>query len=83
MASTSKSVLIHGPMLRWVRDRSGFRVTDLAERVDCLPQTISNIEAGRKNPSPVLLAKICQALAVPVADFVVRPCSHESSRVAA
>jgi transcriptional regulator with XRE-family HTH domain len=59
---------IHGPATRLVRERSGFSVGGFVEalRLECdikvTSQTISNIEAGRRNPSPELLDAMAHVL---------------------
>lgn len=81
--SKQRSVAILGTGLRLVRERTGRRVTDLAELVGVLPQTISNIEAGRKNPSPALWARICEALGIPQDALMLPQCQDCPERTAA
>lgn len=88
MDTNSRSVEVLGPALKLVRSRTGIRTTDLAEQVGVLPQTISNIESGRKNPSPALWARICASLNIDQTALIVceqcsKPPAERHSGVAA
>lgn len=57
---------INGEALRVIRERSGLTGTALAEMVGVDRTHISNIEAGRKQPSPELARRLADALKVPL-----------------
>lgn len=51
-----------GSRLRELRTSAGISQRELARRVPCSPQHISDIERGRKTPSPQMLDRISDAL---------------------
>ena len=53
------------------REARGLYQKDLAELVGVSFGHISNIEAGRHQPSPPVLARIADALDVPAADLML------------
>jgi transcriptional regulator with XRE-family HTH domain len=50
--------------LRLLRKRLGYSQALLAEQVNCAPNYISQIEQGKKFPSPVMIEKLANALFV-------------------
>lgn len=54
-----------GATLRALREKSGLRVAEMANALLISYSYLSNIEAGRKPLTPVLLAKAAGVLAVP------------------
>jgi putative transcriptional regulator len=44
------------------RERAGLTQVDLAQTIDCRPNTLSEIESGKKSPSFDMLTKIARAL---------------------
>lgn len=59
-------------LLRELRDASGLRQVDLAERLKRPQSFVSKYEAGEKTLSFVEIVEVCKALGVPLADFVRR-----------
>jgi transcriptional regulator with XRE-family HTH domain len=53
---------IHGPALREIRERSGLSVSALAESAGIRQPHLSNIEAGRRKPSPEVIVALAKAL---------------------
>ena len=50
-----------------IRSRSGFSITKLATAAQITPSYLSNLEAGRRKvASPEVVARLAQALDVPV-----------------
>lgn len=69
-------VRINGASLRVIRERTGLSVTALADRVSAggvsLQQPhLSNIEAGRRNPSPEVAVALAAALEVELAAILL------------
>lgn len=59
-----------GDYIRELRDKQDLSLREFARRLgDVSPAHVSDIENGRRNPSPDLLAKIAQVLVVPVEEF--------------
>ena len=59
-----------GDYIRELRDKQDLSLREFARRLgDISPAHVSDIENGRRNPSPDLLARIADVLAVPVAEF--------------
>ena len=54
-----------GATVRHMREMRGMTPTELASAVDISRAYLVNIEAGRKRLTPVLAAKVADALAVP------------------
>jgi transcriptional regulator with XRE-family HTH domain len=54
----------HGPAIRAMRELIGLQQAALAAAVGVEPPTLSNIEAGRKNGSPQVVARIAARLGV-------------------
>lgn len=70
---------VHGPAHRRIRERSGYSVGSFAQAVsdECgfkvTSQTISNIEAERRNPSPELLDAMAHVLRCKKAELLRCP----------
>jgi transcriptional regulator with XRE-family HTH domain len=58
-----------GKKMRRIRRSRGVPVRVFAERVECSPAHVDNIEHGRKRPSVELLYRICRELAVPIEEL--------------
>lgn len=50
--------------LRLLRKRLGYSQALLAEQVNCAPNYLSQIEQGKKFPSPMMIEKLANALLV-------------------
>ena len=70
---TSRSMDVHPFALRALRERSGYTVTRLAELAGTKQAHLSNIEAGRRNASPELIASLATALGVDQRAIVTNP----------
>jgi transcriptional regulator with XRE-family HTH domain len=57
----------NGAAIRELRRRDGMSVAALAERVDCHPQSLRNIELDRRPASREILARIARELRVELA----------------
>ena len=53
---------VKGLELKIIRLRVGIRQYDLAARLGILPNRLSEIESGRREPSPELLTQLLQIL---------------------
>lgn len=58
-----------GSRIKEIRNRNGMFQSELAEKVGCSSQVISNIERGVTHATAELAAKIATALHVPVDDI--------------
>lgn len=56
----------HGPAIRAIRTLTGVPVGEFATRVMVSQGYMSNIELGRKQPTPELLRRIADALGQPL-----------------
>jgi transcriptional regulator with XRE-family HTH domain len=65
VGTSRRSVKVNPHSLRAIRERSGLSVSAFATLCMVRSQTISNIEAGRRQPSPELLDRMARALVVP------------------
>ena len=54
----------HGPAVRAIREALGIRHSDFAAKCHISPGYLSNIEAGRKQPSPEVARAIADQLGV-------------------
>ncbi|MBD2760046.1 helix-turn-helix transcriptional regulator [Yimella sp. cx-573] len=63
MNSTRK---IHGPAVRAIREALGKKHGEFAVRCLISPGYLTNIEAGRKQPSPEVAVAIAKELGVPL-----------------
>jgi len=66
-------VLINGPALRAIRERSGVSQTALAASAGIKYSHLSNIEAGRRNASPALALALAKALKVELPAILADP----------
>lgn len=62
----SYSRSINPAALRSIRELAGVRSGDLARAAGISPPFLSNIEAGRKTPSPTVLHALARRLGVPI-----------------
>ncbi|WP_448851934.1 helix-turn-helix domain-containing protein [Corynebacterium sp. 335C] len=60
-----------GETLRDVRTRGGMTLRDAADAAAVSPGYLSELERGRKEVSSELLAAVCHALGVTVADLII------------
>ena len=58
--------LILGPAVKALREAYGIKQSDLAIRCDITPGFLSNLESGRKQPSPAKAREIAVQLGVPL-----------------
>lgn len=58
--------LTHGPAIRAIREALGIKHGEFALRCDITPGYLSNVEAGRKQPSPAAAKRIADNLGVPL-----------------
>lgn len=56
----------HGPAVRAIREALGIKHGELAIRCDMSPGYLTNIESGRKQPSPSAAKRIADQLGVPL-----------------
>lgn len=59
--------------LRIIRQRSGLGLGELARRAGCSQPHLSNIEHGRRQPSPATLRRLAEALQVPLLALLAEP----------
>ena len=59
-----------GKKLKKLREDADIKQNQMAEEVDLLRTSISNIEAGRQHPPLILLYKICFILGVEATDVL-------------
>lgn len=58
--------MTHGPAVRAIREALGIKHGEFAIRCGITPGYLTNIEAGRKQPSPEVAAAIAKGLSVPL-----------------
>lgn len=56
----------HGPAIRAIREALGIKHGEFAIRCDMSPGYLTNIESGRKQPSPAASKRIADQLGVPL-----------------
>lgn len=54
----------HGPAIKAIRKALGVTQDDLAVSCDVTPGYMSNVEAGKKQPSEALVSAICLRLGI-------------------
>ena len=59
--------------LRAIRERSGMSLSQLARAADVSQPHLSNVEAGRRRPSPELTLRLADVLRVPVVALLAAP----------
>ena len=62
MPTTETIIYPEGVELKIARIRAGLRQYEVAARVGILPNRLSEIEAGRRRPSPELLERILRVI---------------------
>lgn len=62
-----------------IRERSGMRKIDLARAAEITPSHVTDLEAGRRQPSPELLARLAVALKVPLLALMLGPDREQAS----
>lgn len=62
MPTAQKTTYPEGVEIKVARIRAGLRQYDVAASVGILPNRLSEIEAGRRRPSPELLTRILQVI---------------------
>lgn len=77
--------IAHGPAIRAIRELVGIPVGAFATRIVVSQGYMSNIEAGRKQPTPEKLRKIANELGVPLdaISYVCQTCAERDGEVAA
>lgn len=58
--------MTHGPAVRAIREALGIKHGEFAIRSDMSPGYLTNIESGRKQPSPAAAKRIADQLGVPL-----------------
>ena len=61
---------VDGDLLRRRRIEAGLRIVDLADKASSTLSHVSDIERGRRQPSPPLLSRIADALRCKPADLL-------------
>jgi transcriptional regulator with XRE-family HTH domain len=61
---------VNGVALRVIRERSGLSQAELARRGNFSQGYISELEKGTKNPSPAMVQRLAEVLAIPLAALV-------------
>lgn len=56
-----------------LRERSGLTKSQFARALDCGPPHITDIEAGRRHPSPDLARRMADVLKVPLVAILANP----------
>ena len=76
---------LHGPATRAIRERSGFTVTALANKVGCTQGHMSAVEAGDRKASPALIMSIARELKTDLPSILCDPDEYmvKPKRVAA
>ncbi len=57
---------VNGHTVKALREALGYKLGDLAAQLGIKHGTLSNIEAGRRQPSPALARRIADELGVPL-----------------
>lgn len=57
-------------LLRFLREKTGMRQVDLAQRLDRPQSFVSKYESGERNLDFVEVREVCLALGIPLVDFV-------------
>jgi transcriptional regulator with XRE-family HTH domain len=65
--------VLHGPALRAIREAIGISQSQLAGDVGISASYLTNLEAGRKQPSPELARRLADRLTVDVTAFSYLP----------
>lgn len=74
-----------GQHIRELRDKCDLSIRELAKKVGLSPAFLSDVELGRRNPSPENLTKIAHVLRVPAKELLhldTRPDSESLRRMA-
>ncbi len=58
-----------GQYIRHARDEKDFSLREFAEKIDCSPAFLSDIELGRRYPSEKVLLKIADCLSVSLSEL--------------
>jgi transcriptional regulator with XRE-family HTH domain len=66
-----------GQKVRQLRTEKNLNIRELAERVECTPSLISQLERGKTDPSISMLKKIARALDANIVDFFMERLTHE------
>ena len=80
-----KMRLLHGPAVKHIREALGIKAGRFAVECDISPGYLSNIEAGRKQPSEEVISAMALRLGVPKDDltYTVEASSAAPSKVGA
>lgn len=71
-ASLNPEAIRLGATIRALREAHGLNITELATAIGKSRAYLSNIEAGRKEASPVVCRSIADFLAIPLAAITAR-----------
>lgn len=69
MPHESLEVTVEPNILRWARESIGFRVQEIARKLNVSEDTISNLESGRKKPTLKTLETLANVYKRPLAAF--------------
>ncbi len=69
-----------GKNIKKIRKERNLTQDDLAERLHCTRQTISNYENGKSEPNIALLVEIANVLEVEVNDLIYGPKKKENRK---
>lgn len=75
-------VKINREALFYLRERSGYTRSQLAREAGTTPGSLTDIETGRRSPSPEMAKKLAKALEVPVTALLRDPAELEGAEVA-
>lgn len=68
----------HGPAIRAIRETTGASISAFAPRVGVTQGYMSNVELGHKQPTVEFMARVAQALGVPLdaVSYVIPACQN-------
>lgn len=65
MQTTPMKLRVNGSAVRVIREAFGIRQTDLAARAEISKSTLSHVEKGARQVSPMTLRKLAVGLGIP------------------
>jgi transcriptional regulator with XRE-family HTH domain len=79
--TSTRTRLAHGPAIRAIREALGINHGEFALRCNMSPGYLTNIESGRKQPSPAVAKRIAEELGITL-DAITYPIRAESKDAA-
>lgn len=64
ISANIRTVKIHGPGLRAMRELAGFTATEFAQEIGVSPQFLCDLERGRRGARPPLVKTMAETLGV-------------------